>query len=760
MINRDDKGKIHISVGYSLWIIDKLIRENGKVTFPLFKEFCINKSREEKIIKETESIDDSICQYAFDEGIKRLKYLLVINKRNVLEEKWDSTKKTFYQYKEKSGYRIFPETKYSYKDYNKIPPCKIDETDCVKFIDKLLSSGKIYSTFALYSELEKEYCWVKNFVDDKGIENNKAELYRKCYSEVLKQCLKHIEEYLIVKDIGELFVRTRCLEYQKQYDYHYAVAGITVLNEKGELSELTRYDRFKIYANNCVEAEINDIKRKKRRQMEKGNSTDTEIESIMDDNFYISDIESITDKIKAIADNIKEKQIISYLKDKLSTISNICVSKIKGWQGKYSFLMNEVQKALDANRFKPLAYADLLATYAQLLGKYGYPLETEQVIKDKWFDTICNFYNEMISICIDEEHPSKERQARYLIKYANFLRKENKYDKLEEKYSEAISIYEQIIKEKESIELKQDYAYALRSQSKFYSDYDRISEAIEDLEKSLEYIDKSAPNSITDTRLQLAMRYAEYGDNEKAREVLNKALEDYLKMAKYNQNYYANIANVYIKLLRNISPSSLKKFIEREVEPKYETQCKYYLALYEKLRDKKLNTNDNIYAHALTSLALYYCDTGQRGNAVNICKKALEVHISIRNNGGHYNINIINHHFYLGRALSLPAIECNKEQLYESVDKIQVALDFYSEINDEMVKSGQCVPLVKKGLADTYLALAETYDYLGNIDDARVKYQKAIELYSDLDKNIEAKDKYKELLKKANDLLQLLDMSN
>ena len=67
------------------------------------------------------------------------------------------------------------------------------------------------------------------------------------------------------------------------------------------------------------------------------------------------------------------------------------------------------------------------------------------------------------------------------------------------------------------------------------------------------------------------------------------------------------------------------------------------------------------------------------------------------------------------------------------------------------------IPAIKKGLADTNLALAETYDYMDNKEDAYEKYNKSIELYSELDKNERAKGKYKVLLKKAEDLRHLLE---
>lgn len=363
-------------------------------------------------------------------------------------------------------------------------------------------------------------------------------------------------------------------------------------------------------------------------------------------------------------------------------------------------------------------------------------------------------------IGIAKEHRSRERHARYLIKYANFLRKENKYINLKQKYSEAIHIYKQIITEKKSVDLNHDYAYALRSLSKFYSDYDHISDAIQALTESLNYIDDSAPNAITDTLMQLAIRYAEYGDDDKVYEVLVKALSNYLIMAKYNHNYYANIANVYIKLLRNISPNNLRAYIIRGDKIEYETECLRYLELYEDFKRKKLNTNDKIYAHALTSLSLYYLDTGQKGQAIETCKKALAVHQSISNNEGHYSVDIINNHFHLGRALKLPAIQRSEKDLYESKEKIQFALDFYTELYGKLAESSQYVPSIKKGLADTNLALAETFDYLDDKIQARDRYRNAIKLYSDLSQNEQAKDKYKELLKKAKELLRLLEMSN
>ena len=171
MISIDDNGIIHIPVGHSLWVIDKLLREEKRLSFPLFKDYCNNQARDAGIIEESDSVDDSVCQEAFECGIERLKYLLKLNKQDGLSEYPYTSgiphvSKTF-QYQEDFRYRIFPQTKYGYKEYKKgkIPSCKIDESNCVKFIDRLLSSGKIFSTHALYSELEKEYCWVEFFVN-------------------------------------------------------------------------------------------------------------------------------------------------------------------------------------------------------------------------------------------------------------------------------------------------------------------------------------------------------------------------------------------------------------------------------------------------------------------------------------------------------------------------------------------------------------------------------------------------------------------
>lgn len=743
MISIDDNGVLRIPIGYSLWVIDKLLGEGKELTFSLFKNHCTIISRELGIIDEAESIDDRICQHALDEGIERLKHLLKLNKqKSILQEKWDGLRKTtYYVYKKK--YRIFPEEKYRFQDINEIPPCKIEAPKCVKFIDKLLSSGKVYSTSALYSELEKEYCWLECFVVEEDIENNRAELYRHCYSDVLKQCLKSIKAYLIAKDMGEFFIRTRRFEYKKEYDYHYDKAGITVLNDKGVLPNHTRYERFRIAVNNLIEAEINDIKESRKKKNSKDEST-----------LSVSDIELIIDKFKCIADGIKEIQIAAYLDDKLDTISNICTAKKEGWQGKYIAQLEETREELKSqdNKLRSLKYADLLETYAKLLGKYGYSRDVDQTIKDKWFDVICSFYNEMIDIA--HEYDSKERCARYSIKYANFLRKENQYNELEEKYIDAIKIYRGIAEDEASVTLNKDFAYALRSLSKFYSDYDRIDDAIKVLEESLNYTEEF--EQITDTLIQLSMRYAEYGDNDKVDAVLNDALHYYEERAQIDKNYYANIANVYIKLLRNISPTNIKASIRRGRKHRYEELCVYYISLYEKLIDKKISRHDKIYAHALTSLALYYYDTGQEV-ATEICKKALAVHESIRNNAEHYNINIINLHFYLGRALTLPVFHNNDNHLYESKTEILQALNFYSQLYDAMAGRGMYVPSIKKGLADTNLALAETYDYMGNIEEARIRYKMAIEFYSDLSHNEQAKDKYKELLKKAKDLLRLLD---
>lgn len=741
----DNNGVIHIPVGYSLWVLDKLLGEGNEVTFSLFKDNCTIKSRELGSVDDVESFDDSIYQHAFNDGIERLKYLLKLaKKKKLLQERWDGLKKiVYYEYTEK--YRIFPAAKYQIKDVNNIPPCKIEASKCVVLIDKLLSSGKVYSTSDLYSALEKEYCWLECFVVEEDIENNRAELYRHCYSDVLKQCLKSIKAYLIAKDMGEFFIRTRRFEYKKEYDYHYDKAGITVLNNEGVLPEHTRYEKFKIAINNLVEAEINDINKKRKKANSKNKSPLC---------ISIADIELIIDKFKSIADGIEDIQIAAYLDDKLDIISDICSAKEDGWQEEYISQLEETRGELKSqgNKLRSLKYADLLETYAKLLGKYGYSREVDQTIKDKWFDVICSFYNEMIDIA--HEYDSKERCARYSIKYANFLRKENQYNELEEKYIDAIKIYREITKDEASVTLKKDFAYALRSLSKFYSDYDRIEDAIKVLEESLNYTEEF--EQITDTLIQLSMRYAEYGDNYKVDAVLNNALDYYKERAKIDKNYYANMANVYIKLLRNISPNNIKTSIMRGQKPTYEERCVYYISLYEKLIDKKISQHDKIYAHALTSLALYYYDTEQKV-ATEICKKALAVHESIRNNAEHYNINIINLHFYLGRALTLPVFQYNNDHLYESKTEIMQALDFYSKLYNAMEEKGLYVPSIKKGLADTNLALAETYDYMGNKEKARIRYEMAIEFYDDLSNNKQAKDKYKELLKKARDLLLLLD---
>lgn len=745
MISIDDNGVLRIPIGYSLWVIDKLLGEGKELTFSLFKNHCTIKSRELGIIDGTESIDDSICQHAWDEGIERLNHLLKLaKKKEVFQERWDGLKKTFY-YEYTKKYSIFPEEKYKFQDINKIPKCKIEAPKCVKFIDNLLSSGKVYSTSALYSELEQEYCWLECFVVEEDIENNRAELYRHCYSDVLKQCLKSIKAYLIAKDMGEFFIRTRRFEYKKEYDYQYDKAGITVLNNEGVLPEHTRYEKFKIAINNLVEAEINDINKKRKKANSKNKSPLC---------ISIADIELIIDKFKSIADGIEDIQIAAYLDDKLDIISDICSAKEDGWQEEYISQLEETRGELKSqgNKLRSLKYADLLETYAKLLGKYGYSREVDQTIKDKWFDVICSFYNEMIDIA--HEYDSKERCARYSIKYANFLRKENQYNELEKKYLDAIKIYREILENEVTVTLNKDFAYALRSLSKFYSDYDRIEDAIKVLEESLNYTEEF--EQITDTLIQLSMRYAELGENDKVKAVLKDALRYYEKRAQIDKNYYANMANVYIKLLRNISPNNIKTSIMRGQKPTYEEQCVYYISLYEKLIDKKISRHDKIYAHALTSLALYYYDTGQ-AVATEICQKALAAHESIRNNAEHYNINIINLHFYLGRALTLPVFQYNNDHLYESKTEIMQALDFYSKLYNAMAEKGLYVPSIKKGLADTNLALAETYDYMGNKEKARIRYKMAIEFYSALSNNEQAKDKYKELLKKATDLLLLLD---
>ena len=742
MISIDDNGVLHIPIGYSLWVIDKLLGEGKELTFSLFKNHCTLKSRELGIIDETESIDDSICQHAWDEGIERLNHLLKLaKKKEVFQERWDGLKKTFY-YEYTKKYRIFPEEKYKFQDINKIPKCKIEAPKCVKFIDNLLSSGKVYSTSALYSELEKEYCWLECFVVEEDIENNRAELYRHCYSDVLKQCLKSIKAYLIAKDMGEFFIRTRRFEYKKQYDYYYDKAGITVLNDEGGFPK-SRYERFRMEVNNHIEAELHEINKSR-------NNKNSENKSALC--IHISDIEFIRNKFKSIIDGIEDLQIAAYLDHRIDEISNLCLTK-KGdrWQEDYILKLEETREELKSYGNK-LRYADLLETYAELLGKYGYSHTVDQTIKDKWYDDICSFYNEIIVIA--QKYESPKRCARYLIKYANFLRKENQYNELEKKYLDAIKIYREILENEVTVTLNKDFAYALRSLSKFYSDYDRIEDAIKVLEESLNYTEEF--EQITDTLIQLSMRYAEYGDNDKVDAVLNDALHYYEERAQIDKNYYANIANVYIKLLRNISPTNIKASIRRGRKHRYEEQCVHYISLYEKLMDKKISGHDKIYAHALTSLALYYYDTEQEV-ATEICKKALAVHESIRNKEQHYNINIINLHFYLGRALTLPVFQNNENHLYESKTEIMQALDFYSKLYDAMAERGLYVPSIKKGLADTNLALAETYDYMGNTEEARIRYKTAIEFYSDLSHNEQAKDKYKELLKKAKDLLQLLD---
>lgn len=741
MISIDDNGVIRIPVGYSLWVIDKLLGEGKEVTFSLFKDYCTIKSIELGIIEEAESIDDSICQHAFNEGIERLNHLLELaKKKKVLQERWDGIKKTSYHvYTEQ--YRLFPETKYSYQDKIKIPPCKIEAPKCVRFIDKLLSTGNVYSTFALYSELEKEYCWLECFVVEEDIENKRAELYRHCYSAVLKQSLKSIRAYLIAKDMSEFFIRTRRFEYKKEYDYHYDKAGTTVLNDEGDFPK-SRYERFRMAINNHIEAELNNINKSINETNSKNKSTLC---------IHISDIELIINKFKSITDGIADIQIAAYLDDRIDKISDLCIAKEDGWQEKYVSQLEETREELKSHGNK-LRYADLLETYATLLGKYGYSHQVDQAIKDKWYDDICSFYNEIIDIA--QEYDSKKRCARYLIKYANFLRKENQYNELEEKYIDAINIYREILKDEATVTLNKDFAYALRSLSKFYSDYDRIEDAIKVLEESLNYTEEF--EQITDTLIQLSMRYAELGDNDKVDAVLNDALRYYEERAQIDKNYYANMANVYIKLLRNISPTNIKTSIRRGRKHKYEKRCEEYIRLYEKLINKKISRHDKIYAHALTSLALYYYDTGQ-DVATEICKKALAAHESIRNNAQHYNINIINLHFYLGRALTLPVFQNNENHLYESKTEILQALHSYSQLYDAMAGKGLYVPSIKKGLADTNLALAETYDYMGDTEEARIRYRTAIELYSDLSHNEQAKDKYKELLKKAKDLLRLLD---
>lgn len=752
---RIENGRIYIPVGHSLWIINKLLREKKELSFHDFKEECNNHARSAEIIEKGGGIDDNICGEAFDRGIERLKYLLKLDKSNdLLEYSYDANGAKIYKFKKGVGHSVYPDIKYSYLDFSRgrVPACKIDEADCVKFIDKLFFTGKIFSTQALYSELENEYCWVEFFVNSADVVDNKdngnekikkAELYRKCYTGALKKGLQRLDEYLIVKDMDELLIRNPCFYYKKQYDYHYAVAGMTVFNEQGELPKLTLYDRLKIYVTKYFRSEVENILKTKK--------------SISEGECYlsISEIKSIADRIKSITDNIKEKQVVSSLKINLSIISEICATKADGWQRRYVDLLDKIREEFKNkdNYPRTLVYADFLASYAQFLGKYGYDSETEQNTKSKWFETICSFYDNMMSIA--KYCQSNEKLAKYSIKYANFLRKESKYKGLNDKYSEAIEAYKSIIKEKKSVELNHDYAYALRSYSKFLSENDRLKEAIETLEDSLYYIDKSAINAITDTYIQLSLRYSECGDSTNVEKVLKKALENYILMAEYDRNYYANIANVYIKLLRNISPENIQLYKMQNRPIEYEDRCLEYISKYEKLKEKNINSNDKIYAYALTSLSLFYLDLKDGDRAKRFCESALKVYQSLGNNDGHYNVDVINHHFYLGRVLQLPAIGRNEQDLYDSIDKIKLAHDFYTEKMKE--NSPDDIPAIKKGLADTNLALAETYDYMDDHKkDAYIKYTESITLYSELDKNEQSKGKYKVLLKKAHDLRELL----
>ncbi len=765
MISINENGIIRIPVGNSLEIIDDLLSK-GDLDFSKFSKTCNEKARKAHIIGENEEIDEDIRIQAFDAGIKRLNYLLNLNKtldKLVYVPQNDETPnyRKIFRFKEEnftSGIFLKPQYSYSLSIFKKkMDKCDISRTECAKFIDKLLSTGKVFSSQDLYNELEREYCWVelnvkaediaKNANDNEDCKLSRARLFRDCYSSTQKKAIQFILEHLIVKDRAQLLIRRPYPYYQKEHYYNYAIAGMTAMNEQGEFPEFTAFDNVKIHVINYFEAEIKKLNKKKKKKGE--------------DYLSIGEINKVTKNITDITDVIKEQQISSSLNSNLEAISKICTAKKKGWQEKYVSLLNKIQKDFrtEENNSRSLIFADLLATHAQLLGKYGYAPNTDQGIKDQWFATICGFYEEMIEIA--KSHASQERHARYLIKYANFLRKQSKYADLDKKYSEAIKIYESVIIEKASTKLKHDYAYALRSLSKYSSDYDRIDDAIDALIKSMSYLDESNSNEIADTLMQLAICYAELGDYVEVREILlQKVLPIYRKMANFDKNYNANIANVYTKLLRSYSPDTFDTRHRHRLE-KIEKECLGFLDLYKRLFIEGKSTNDKIYARALTSLSLFYLDTRQSEKARNTCNDALQIHKLIRNNEGHYNKDIINHHFYLGRALGLQTINNSENDLYESLDNLLFALDNLTAIKND----NPYVPFIMKDLANTNLALAETYEFLAykeqhNKNDylglAREKYSEAIKIYTELSQDEKARHKYIELLKKAQELLSLI----
>lgn len=749
MIRIDNLG-IHIPSGHSLYIINKFLTKNGEVSFQDFKNECITQIS--NIIGKNE-IDDDILREAFDKGINRLKFLLERRQR-LLHCTGDIIK---YEYEKGNEYRnIFPRM-YGYQDYaeGRIRKCEIDKSECIKLVDGLLSTGKVYSTQALYQELEKEYCWIEFSVDKNDITEKKpkksrkkksekeehkiwiSELYRKCYSNALKQCLSQIDEYLIVGDMDEMLIRSPCFYYKKQYYYHYGVAGTTVLNEQGELPMLNSLDKLKIHTTKYLRDEIYGHNRRRKR-------------TIIENNYLsITEINNIAERFKGIVDDIKEKQIAAAVKINMNIISEICTRKSKNWQKRYIDFLDKTREEFKdyEGDSQSLTYSDLLFNYAQFLTEYGCEPGTDKN-RDEWFNTICGFYDEILEIA--EKYNSKERIARYMIKYANFLRAQCEYGKIGERYSEAIKIYEEyIIHVKNSIELNQDYAYALRSYSKFLSDYDRTADAIEILEKSLEYIDPTDTNTIADIHIQLSIQYVESADIKSADEELKKALDIYKIMSKYDGNYYADIANIYIRRLRIYIESVKNEHNSRERLRNVENKCLEYVSKYDGLIGKNSNKHDKIFAHALTSLSLFYYYIGEQKNAINSCNKALDIY---KKHNGKYDVNIISQHLFLGRALSMPAIERNKEDLDESEKKIKLAHDFYAQKKEE---NGD-IPALIKGLADTNLALAEVYDYRGEIKNASDRYKISIELYTQLNENKQANGKYKELLNKANGLLYLL----
>jgi tetratricopeptide (TPR) repeat protein len=331
---------------------------------------------------------------------------------------------------------------------------------------------------------------------------------------------------------------------------------------------------------------------------------------------------------------------------------------------------------------------------------------------------------------------------------------------------DAINIYKEITKELKSKKIENDFAYALRSYSKFLSDYDLIEDAIKVLKRALDYIDVANFNLTRDVLMQLAMRYFEQGNCEEVNNVLKQVLDNYLSSIKRDEEkFYANIANVYVKLLRNLTPSIIKARKRRGIKIEYEEKCLEYLEKYKELLDTKkrkngillydkLDKHDKEYAYALTGISLYYCEIGESEKAIEKLSEARDIHSTIKSVEKHNEANCTNNHFYLARALNLHTEQHSEKDLYDiSIPEIEAALKYY----EVECRDIQDIPSIKKGLADTNLALAETLDNMGEIEESKDRYKKAIELYLKLDENEQAKGKYKELLKKAKSLLCTLD---